>query len=449
VSVFDLIVRGGTVVTPAGVTVADVGVADGAIGAVEPELAGGAAREIDARGLHVLPGGLDPHVHFNEPGRTHWEGLATGSAALAAGGFTAFFDMPLNSSPPTIDAAAFDAKLAAARANARVDYGLWGGLVPGNQRHLEALAERGVIGFKAFMSNSGIDEFRHADDVTLYEGMAECARLGRLVAVHAENDALTSRPRGGSARDWLESRPVVAELEAIGRAIAFAEDTGCALHIVHVSSGRGVALVTEARLRGVDVTCETCPHYLVLAQEDVEALGAVAKCAPPVRDDHEQERLWEQVRGGAVHMITSDHSPSEPQLKDGAFGDAWGGIAGCQTTLTLLLTEGHHERALALGTVARLTSGGAAERFGMPQKGRIEPGADADLALIDLTAEHTLQARDLAYRHKLSPYLGRRLKARVAKTLLRGAEAHPAHIATPRLLTPHAFAPEPERTLAR
>src|SRR6188768_4413088 len=208
---------------------ADVGVVDGAIVAVEPELEG-AGKELDARGLHVFPGGLDPHVHFNEPGRTHWEGLATGSAALARGGFTAFFDMPLNSSPPTIDAEGFDAKLAAAQAQSSIDFGLWGGLVPGNLDELERLAERGVIGLKAFMSNSGIDEFRHADDRTLYDGMAEAARLGLLVAVHAENDALTARSFGPTARDFMASRPVIAELEAIGRAIAFAADTGCRLH---------------------------------------------------------------------------------------------------------------------------------------------------------------------------------------------------------------------------
>ncbi len=433
---FDLLVRGGTVVTPTGPRRADLGVLDGAIAALAPELPGSATRELDAAGLHVFPGGLDPHVHFNEPGRTHWEGFETGSSALAAGGFTAFFDMPLNSSPPTVDGAAFDAKLAAAGAHARVDYGLWGGLVPGNRDSLEELAERGAIGFKAFMSHSGIDEFERADDVTLYEGMAECARLGRLVAVHAENDALTSRPRGASARAFMDSRPVVAELEAIGRAITFAQDTGCALHIVHVSSGRGVALVTAARLRGVDVTCETCPHYLTLSEEDVEALGAVAKCAPPVRPAAERERLWEQILAGAVQMVTSDHSPSPPELKAGAFGDAWGGIAGAQTTLALLLTEGHHERALALETVARLTSAGAAERFGVPGKGRLEVGADADLALVDLAAGHTLAAADLRYRHRLSPYVGRRLRARVVRTLLRGADVFPEHHGAPRLLTP-------------
>ena len=181
------------------------------------------------------------------------------------------------------------------------------------------------------------------------------------------------------------------------------------------------------------MTCETCPHYLVLTPEDVEALGAVAKCAPPIREPTEQERLWEQVRGGAVHFVTSDHSPSEPELKQGAFGDAWGGIAGCQTTIELMLTEGHHERALALETVARLTSTGAAERFAMPRKGRIEPGADADLALVDLAAEYTLRAEDLLYRHRISPYIGRRLRGRVVRTLLRGSDPAPG---AGRLLTP-------------
>jgi allantoinase len=423
---FDLIVRNGTLVTPSGLRRADVGVQDSSIAAIEPQLSGAKA-ELDAAGLHVLPGGLDPHVHFNEPGRTHWEGLATGSAALAAGGFTALFDMPLNSSPPVVDGAAFDAKLAAARANAHVDYGLWGGLVPGRLDRLEELAQRGVVGFKAFMSNSGIEEFAHVDDVTLYEGMAIAARLGRIVAVHAENDALTARSAGPGARDWFASRPVVAELEAISRAILFAEETGCALHVVHVSSGHGVALVTEARARGVDVTCETCPHYLFLTQEDVEALGPVAKCAPPVRDAAEQNGLWERLRHAELQMVTSDHSPSSPELKAGEFGAAWGGIAGCQTTIELLLGALHPEH------VARLTSTGAAERFGIAGKGRVEVGADADLALADLTAAYTLEAGHLRYRHRISPYVGRRLEARVVRTLLRGAVPAPG---AGRLLTP-------------
>lgn len=411
----DLIVRGDAT---------DIGIADGAIAAVEPGLAGGAREEIDARGLLVLPGGLDPHVHFNEPGRTHWEGIATGSEALAAGGFTAYFDMPLNSSPPLTDVAAFDAKLAAARASSHVDFGLWGGLVPGSVANMEALAERGVVGFKAFMSNSGIDEFAHADDRTLYDGMATAARLGLPVAVHAENDALTARSLGPTAKDWFASRPVVAELEAISRAILFASETGCALHVVHVSSGRGVDMVSEARARGVDVTCETCPHYLFLTQADVEAIGPLAKCAPPVRDATEQADL--RARLDTVDFVTSDHSPSSPELKTGTFGEAWGGIAGGQSTLELLL------RVVDAGRAAQLTSGGAADRFRISRKGRIAVGADADLALVD-PRPYVLAAGDLRDRHRASPYVGRRMGARVVRTLLRGRAPAPG---AGRLLTP-------------
>ncbi len=289
-SEYDLVVRNGTLVTTTNLLQADLAVADGRIVAVEAELAGSSREEIDAGGLHIFPGVVDAHVHFNEPGRSEWEGFATGTRALAAGGTTTFCDMPLNAHPPTLDAASFDLKCAAAQASALVDFALWGGLVPGNIEQLDELAERGVIGYKAFMSNSGIDDFSAVDDLTLYEGMARAAKLGKIVAVHAESEQLTRElarraiAQGrADVRDYLASRPVLAELEAIERAILFAQETGCALHIVHVSSGRGIRLVMEAQARGVDVSCETCPHYLILTEEDMEALGAVAKCAPPLR----------------------------------------------------------------------------------------------------------------------------------------------------------------------
>ena len=295
-SLYDLIVRHGTLVTSTEVRQADIAVVEGRVVALEPEIVGTGKEEIDASGLHIFPGVIDAHVHFNEPGRASWEGFATGTKALAAGGTTTYFDMPLNAHPPTLDATSFDLKLVSAQASSLVDFALWGGLVPGNVSHMKELAERGVIGFKAFMSNSGIDDFLAVDDLTLYEGMAQAATLGRIVAVHAENDAITSnlarraieQGRTGK-RDYLASRPVIAELEAIERAILLASETGCSLHIVHVSSGRGVRLVTAARARGVDVSCETCPHYLVLTEDDVEALGAVAKCAPPLRSQEERE----------------------------------------------------------------------------------------------------------------------------------------------------------------
>src|SRR5215470_9866022 len=226
---YDLLIRNGTLVGLDDVKVADLAIDAGKIVVIESELAGTAREEIDAHGLHIFPGVIDAHVHFNEPGRTEWEGFTTGTRALAAGGTTSFFDMPLNAHPPTIDAASFDLKLAAARATSLVDFAFWGGIVPGNLDQLDELAGRGVIGFKAFMSNSGIDDFPCIDDLTLYEGMARAAKLGKIVAVHAENDQITSRLAqraiaGGRTgiRDYLASRPVLAELEAIERAILLA-----------------------------------------------------------------------------------------------------------------------------------------------------------------------------------------------------------------------------------
>ena len=428
-SQYDLLVRNGTVVTPEGESRADLAVADGRIVAIAPDLTGTSTEEINAEGLHVFPGVVDAHVHFNEPGRTHWEGFATGTAALAAGGTTSYIEMPLNASPPTIDAESFDVKLKAAQASSLVDFALWGGLVPGNLQHLEELAERSVVGYKAFMSNSGIADFPLVDDLTLYEGMVRIAQLGRILIVHAENDYITSElarraiAEGRTGiRDYLTSRPVIAELEAIERAILFASETGCPLHIVHVSSGRGVSLVVEAQARGVNVSCETCPHYLVLTEEDVERLGGVAKCSPPIRSQEEQDALWQHIFAGNLPMVVSDHSPAPADMKtDANFFKVWGGISGCQSLLQLLLTEGYDKRQLPLPMIASLTAENMARRFGLLlSKGRLAPGADADMALVDLQSSGVLQADDLFYRHKHSPYIGRMLRGRIVRTLVRG-----------------------------
>ena len=428
-SLYDLIVRHGTLVTPTEIVQADIAIVNGRIVATTPDLVGTCKSEIDARGLHIFPGVIDAHVHFNEPGRTDWEGFATGTRALAAGGTTTYFDMPLNAHPPTIDVSSFDLKCAAAQASSLVDFALWGGLVPGNVSNMEGLAERGVIGFKAFMSDSGIDDFSAVDDLTLYEGMAQAAKLGKIVAVHAENDAITSNlarraiEQGRTGRrDYLASRPIIAELEAIERAILMAKETGCSLHIVHVSTGRGVLLVAEARTRGIDVSCETCPHYLVLNEEDVEELGAVAKCAPPLRSQEERELLWQQVFAGNVPMIASDHSPAPADMKtDTNFFRIWGGISGCQSLLSLLLTEGYERRSLPLTEIPSLTAEYVAQRFGLlAHKGRLVVGADADIVLVDLQSKSVLQSSDLFYRHQHSPYLGKSLRGRVVQTLVRG-----------------------------
>ena len=360
---------------------ADVAIADGLVVAVGRELGLSAAETVDASGLVVLAGAVDAHVHFNDPGRADWEGWPSGSAAAAAGGTTCVIDMPLNAHPPTLDADSFRQKAAAASAASVVDFALWGGLVPGNVDRLAELAAAGVVGFKAFMCPSGIDDFEAADDTTLLEGMREAARLGLPVAVHAESAEITAelaaRATGHGWRDYTASRPVAAELEAIARAIDLAGQTGCSLHVVHVSTGRGVRLVTAARARGVDVTCETCPHYLVLDEDDLEALGAVAKCAPPLRAPADRDDLRAELAAGAVDFVASDHSPAPPTLKQGDAFAVWGGISGCQSLLALALTE---------GIPHALVSERPAARFRLSGKGRLEPGADADLVLVDPAA---------------------------------------------------------------
>jgi len=405
---------------------ADVAIEGGFIRAVGSEIPGG-REEIDARGLFVFPGLIDVHVHFNEPGHTEWEGAATGSRALAAGGGTLFFDMPLNSIPCTVNAREFDLKRSALEASSVTDFALWGGLVPGNVQEMEALAERGVVGFKAFLCHSGLDEFPRVDDLTLWEGLREAARLGLPVAVHAENHELIAalsrrmieQSRQG-IRDFLESRPVLAELEAIQRATLLAGEAGAMLHVIHISSGRGVLLAAEARQRGVDVSTETCPHYLFFTGEDVERLGAIAKCAPPVRDRKEQDNLWAELLGGNVDVIASDHSPSSPDRKAGEFWRAWGGIAGVQSTLAVLLDQGYHRRGLPLERIASLVAAEPARRFRIADRGRIVAGACADLVLVDLSATFTLKPQDLLQRHALSPYLGASFRGAVKRTIRRG-----------------------------
>jgi allantoinase len=419
----DVVIRGGTLMTPSGPQRADLAIEDERIADISPELSGG-REEIDARGLAVLPGLIDVHLHFNEPGRAEWEGAATGSRALAAGGGTLFFDMPLNSTPCTVNAREFECKRVALERAAVTDFALWGGLVPGAVPDMAEMAAAGVVGYKAFMCDSGLPEFPRADDVTLLEGMREAARLGLPVAVHAESEeltsGLTSRMRMRDAADFLASRPLIAELEAIQRALLFAAETRVMLHIVHVSSGRGIAIAAEARATGVDVSVETCPHYLFFTDEDIERLGTAAKCAPPLRSSADQEALWTELLRGRIDIVASDHSPTEPARKAGDFCSAWGGIAGVQSTLPVLLDRGHHRRGLPLERIAELTAAAPARRFAIRDKGSVVVGHDADLVLVNPAASYTLEADDLHQRHKMSPYVGASFRGAVRRTIRRG-----------------------------
>jgi len=406
---YDLLVRGAE---PFGF----VAVVDEKFVAVAAEGEGSAALEIDGRGLEILPGVIDAHVHFNEPGRTDWEGLETGSQACAAGGTTTFFDMPLNAHPPTVNAEAFDEKRALAEAKSVVDFALWGGLVPGNLDDLEPLRDRGVIGFKAFMSNSGIEDFSNVDLKTLWAGMKKSAALGLPVAVHAEIDHPELK-HGSTIRDYLASRPISMELEAIGAALDIAGETGCALHIVHVSSAEGIELIAQAKANGLDITCETCPHYFTLTDADVERIGALAKCAPPIRNAAERAALLAKVRAGLVDTIGSDHSPSPMAMKqDADFYKVWGGIAGCQHLLALALNAG-----LTPTECAAMLSGNVAKRFGIAgQKGRIAVGLDADFVLVNRSGATRVETEGLRYRHQVTPYAGMQLQGCVEKVVVRG-----------------------------
>ena len=373
----------------------------------------------------MFPGVIDVHLHFNEPGRTEWEGAATGSRALAAGGGTLFFDMPLNSTPCTVNAREFDRKRAALEASSITDFALWGGLVPGSVSDMAEMAARGVVGFKAFMCDSGLPEFPRADDVTLLDGLREAARLGLPVAVHAESEELTrglsERVTSRTVRAFLDSRPVVAELEAIQRALLLAKEAGASLHIVHVSCGRGVALAAEARARGVDVSIETCPHYLFFTEEDVERLGAIAKCAPPLRAAERSARTL-----GRARARTRGHRRLRP-LAGAALDEERRFHRGVGRHCRCAVDAGRAPRERVI-TGARCHSSASAPSwrrslrvaFGIRRKGSLEPGMDADLVLVDLNRSVTLAAGDLHQRHALTPYLGHSFRGAVRRTIRRG-----------------------------
>lgn len=418
----DLVIRGGEVITPAGTIYADIAIDGEQIVEIGPELPGG-RNEINAFRKTVLPGVIDVHLHFNEPGRTDWEGGETGSHALAAGGGAVFFDMPLNSSPCTVNAAAFDAKRAALEASSITDFGLWGGLIPGNIGDMAELAERGVVGFKAFMCDSGLPEFPYAADQTLYEGMREAARLGLPVAVHAESEEitrdLTEQMKNAGRFDveaFLESRPIEAEVEAITRAGRMARETGCKLHVVHISSAQGVEAALEAREQGADISLETCPHYLLFWDRDMERLAGLAKCTPPLRAGSEKEKLYSAMFFGKIDIVASDHSPCPPLMKlRESFFDIWGGISGVQWIISALA-----ELRLYPHQIAETTAQNPARRFGLAGRGGIAVGASADLAILDFHAKFTVQEKNALHRHRMSPYTGEQLQGIVQATIRRG-----------------------------
>lgn len=401
----------------------DIGIDEGVFTSFNP---GMGSETIDAAGKLLVPGGVDLHVHFNEPGRTHWEGFATGSLAAVAGGNTFLVEMPLNSIPSTVSAQYLQQKIESIGEQSHIDFGLWGGLVPGNVNEIEGLHQAGVVGFKAFMSPSGTDDFANSDTSTLRQGMQEIAKTGKVLAIHAEDphvldtvsETLSNKK---TALDWEKSRPVEAELSAVQIAIDLASETGCRIHIVHVSAPPVLELIQKAKNSGIDITCETCPHYLLLSIEEADTIGPDAKCAPPLRPQETVEDMWKSVCNGLVDTIGSDHSPCPPDMKTGkSFYDAWGGVSGLQHGLPLLWQKAA-EDALAFQKIINLTSTNPSELIGLKNKGKIDIGYDADFVIVknDLKPDR-ISSDQLHYRHSQSAYLGKALSYSVSETWKQG-----------------------------
>jgi allantoinase len=426
---FELLIRNGTVVLPDEIVKTDIGIYKGKIVAIGNLASENAAKTIAAEGRTIFPGMIDVHVHFDEPGRTEWEGFDTGSSMLAAGGCTAYFDMPLNGIPPTVTRKALVEKVKIGETESHLDFGLWGGLVPGNLDDLEELKKSGVIGFKAFLSPSGNPEFAAVDDLSLLAGMRKIAALDGILALHAESGPMVTflqreKERQGQTGydDYAASRPPLAEVEAVSRALLYARLTGCRLHFVHISTAPAVDRIRRAKRSGQDVTLETCAHYLLYNHADFRRLGAVGKCAPPLRSEKERCELVDRLIRGDIDMVTSDHSPCTWKDKQaGTIFAAWGGISGGQFTLQSVVEIAlrHH---LSLTRVAELTAARPAERFGLaPTKGAIRQGADADLAILDLQKPERVTQEHLFQKNKFSLYVGHIFPASVIATINRGA----------------------------
>lgn len=381
----------------------------------------------------VLPGVVDTHVHVNEPGRTRWEGFASATTAAALGGVTTLVDMPLNAIPPTTTVEHLRLKQAAARDQLAMDVAFWGGAVPGNLADLEPLWDAGVLGFKCFLSPSGVDEFPPLDRAELTAALHEVARFDGLMIVHAEDAAVLDRapaPPSRAYRDFLVSRPDEAEVSAIRQVVDGARETGARVHVLHLSSARALDVIAEARAEGLPLTVETCPHYLCFSADAIADGAAEFKCCPPIRDDGNREALWQALEEGLIDTVVSDHSPSTAAEKTRGGGDlqqAWGGISGLQVAFTAVAHEARR-RGLGLERVSDWMSTRTAEIAGLDAKGRIAVGADADLVIVDPAGETVVEATALAHRHPISAYDGARLSGRVLTTVVHGRTIDPAAV---------------------
>ena len=426
-STADLVISGGTVVSPDCAIEASIAIADGLIVAVGSAAAMPPAREtLDARGLHVLPGAIDVHVHFRDPGYPHKEDWQTGTAAAAFGGVTTVFDMP-NTVPPTGTASALADKHRIAAAGAHVDFGLYGLLGEDTIAHVSALVEGGVIGFKLYMGNT-FGKIPCPSTGAMLEAFEVVAPTGKRVSLHAETNSIMerreARMRDAGRRDLLAhlaARPAVVAVEAVSRAAILAEWTGARIHILHISSAEELRPLRDAKARGVDITGETCPQYLFLSTDDYARLGGIVRVNPPVREARNQEPLWAALADGTVDLIATDHAPHAPAEK--TRNDIWSvdcGFPGVETQMPLMLTAVDAGR-MSIRDYVRWSAFNPARIWGLyPRKGAIQAGSEADLALVDLGRRWTIEDAFLQSRSKITPWNGREVCSGIShKPLIR------------------------------
>jgi allantoinase len=416
---YDLVFRARRVVTPDGEIACAVGVRDGRIAAISPDLDGPNVVSLGDDEV-LLPGLVDTHVHVNDPGRSEWEGFETATRAAAAGGVTTIVDMPLNSLPPTVDVAALEIKRKTAAGRVHTDVGFWGGIVPGNLADLRPLHDNGVFGFKCFLLHSGVDEFPQLQPDEFAAALSESESFDALTIVHAE-DAHTVTDAGPDYAGFLASRPRAAETIAISQVISEARRTGARAHILHLSNADALPIIAAAKRDGVAITVETCPHYLTFVSEEISDGSTQFKCCPPIREAANRSLLWQGLADGTIDIVVSDHSPCTPELKEGDFATAWGGIASLQLGLPAVWTQAR-QRGHALTDVVRWMSSGPASQVGLSTKGRIEVGFDADFCVFAPDDAFVVDRAKLHHRNPVTPYHGRPLAGVVRQTWLRGKE---------------------------
>lgn len=452
----DFVILSQRVILPDGTQPAAVRVKDGRIASIEtPHDMPWDIPVVDVGNSVLMAGVVDTHVHVNEPGRTEWEGYETATQAAAVGGITTLIDMPLNSIPVTTTVAALKVKQQAATDHCWIDVGFWGGVVPGNSSELEGMIAQGVKGFKAFLTHSGIDDFPNVTEADLRTAMPILARHGVPLLVHAELEGEPPNLAGMSSRSYgtfLASRPASWEVDAIRMMIRLCRETGCRVHIVHLSAADALPDLEAAKQEGLPITAETCPHYLVFTAEDIPDGATAFKCAPPIREAENRKRLWDGLRSGTLDFVACDHSPCTPGLKlpeSGDFLRAWGGISSLQFSLPVLWTQAR-ARGFTLDDLARWLCQRTAAFAGLDErKGAIAPGFDADLVVWNPDAVFLVDPDRIRHRHPVTPYLGRALVGVVERTYLRGNPIHVAGVLDPTPMGTPLLAPSmPQETIA-